>query len=548
MFIDLRKNHLKDQILLSTVSGVASTKSELIRYFDENVEAVSIITTKSFQVVPNPGNREPIICCPEVGNFGNSVGLRNPGMEYALNDLRSLLAKKSLRCHLNISLSASNIEDFVTLTKAFDPIADSLELNFSCPHAASGYGASIGSSIEIAKAYVQGIREQTSLKSPLLIKLTPNVLNIGEIAKAVIDAGADGVVAINTVTPLIYKHDSQIILNNKLGGKGGQSGEWVKERALECVTQIRNAIGDEPIIIGEGGVSTPSDVQALIKAGADAVGVGSALSRVDQEKWAEFFDCLKQGKDTTYLLDKQNRMQYIKHSVVGVKHHDESTVVLTLDSSMNCKAGQFVFLWIPGVGEKPFSVALTDPLTFVIKNRGFFTSECMKLKVGDTVYVRGLYGKPVHTLKTPKAILLAGGTGEAVLPMLARTLQEQGTSIQTYVGVSSSQGGVLEATLSSFGSYKAVADDSKPGRVIEEVEVSDVENTAIYIVGPEKFMSLAAKRFVSMGVKKQNILISMEKNSMCGVGLCGECSCGGKLTCKQGTFFDYEYLSTEGLL
>lgn len=77
MFIDLRKNHLKDQILLSTVSGVASTKSELIRYFDENVEAVNIITTKSFQVVPNPGNREPIICCPEVGNFGNSVGLRD---------------------------------------------------------------------------------------------------------------------------------------------------------------------------------------------------------------------------------------------------------------------------------------------------------------------------------------------------------------------------------------------------------------------------------------------------------------------------------------
>ena len=140
----LRGNHIRKDIILSTVSGVASTKKELIELFDRKIQSVDIITSKSFQVTPNPGNREPIICSPSAGDFGNSVGLRNPGMDAVLPEMKDL-REKGMRAILNISLSASNPEDFITLVKAFDPYADMLELNFSCPHAAAGFGASIGS-------------------------------------------------------------------------------------------------------------------------------------------------------------------------------------------------------------------------------------------------------------------------------------------------------------------------------------------------------------------------------------------------------------------
>ena len=219
----LRGNHLRRKPLLATVSGVASTKKELIELFDRKIPSIDVITTKSFQVKPNPGNREPIVCSPAPGDFGNSVGLRNPGMDAVLPEIREL-REKGLRAILNISLSASTPEDFITLVKAFDPYADMLELNFSCPHAAAGYGASIGSDICIASSYVKAICEAyPERKALLIIKLTPNVDDIGAIAKAVIDSGADGIAAINTVGPKLYiePHSGQPILNNKLGGKGG---------------------------------------------------------------------------------------------------------------------------------------------------------------------------------------------------------------------------------------------------------------------------------------------------------------------------------------
>ena len=242
----LRRNHESGRIVTATVSGVLTTKEEMIRLFDEHVPSVDIITTKSFQVVPTPGNREPVICSPAPGDFGNSVGLRNPGMEEALEELKRLRGR-GLRAFLNVSLAADSPENFITLVKAFDPLADLLELNFSCPHAAAGFGASIGSDKATAAEYVRRIQEAyPERKSPLIIKLTPNADDIAGIAKAVIEAGADGIAAINTVGPKLYiePHSGAPILNNKLGGKGGASGEWVKDDAIRCIKAIRNAIGD----------------------------------------------------------------------------------------------------------------------------------------------------------------------------------------------------------------------------------------------------------------------------------------------------------------
>ena len=547
----LRGNHLRRKPLLATVSGVASTKKELIELFDRKIPSIDVITTKSFQVKPNPGNREPIVCSPAPGDFGNSVGLRNPGMDAVLPEIREL-REKGLRAILNISLSASTPEDFITLVKAFDPYADILELNFSCPHAAAGYGASIGSDICIASSYVKAICEAyPERKALLIIKLTPNVDDIGAIAKAVIDSGADGIAAINTVGPKLYiePHSGQPILNNKLGGKGGASGEWVRETALDAIRSIRKAIGDEPIILGMGGVAHPEDVQAMLEAGADSVGIGSALSRVMPTEWEAYLSAMKSGDDADRYLSNENRLVYTPHTVLSREMHGSDVMIVRLSGTMECQPGEFVFIWVPGKGEKPFSVAVNDPLTFLIKKRGEFTKALFDVQVGDTVYTRGLYGSPMVYTPSKKALLIGGGTGAAVLPLIAEKLSKDGTEMDIRVGIVEKGEGPdpLEDVLSSYGRYSSVADDGKPGRVLDTISGKDIEgDVCAYIVGPGRMMQKAAEKLESLGLSDERIHLSMEKNTMCGIGMCGECVCGGHLPCKEGTFFTWRTLKENG--
>ena len=554
--------HLRNEVHFSTVSGVASTKPELIRYFDEKQPSIDVITTKSFQVKPNPGNREPVICEMSPGSFGNSVGLRNPGLEKSLPPIEKL-RKEGLRAILNVSVSASNPEDFITLVKAFDDVADSIELNFSCPHASAGFGASIGCDMNIASLYVSEIRKAyPGQKSALLIKLTPNVPDIGAVAKAVMEAGADGIVAINTVGPDIHIHEESglPILNNKLGGKGGKSGTWVRERAIEAVRSIRSAIGDDPIIIGMGGVSTAYDAAAMVTAGADAVGLGSVFGTVKQQDWRSYLDSMKaetedllagksiENKAAGYIVS-ENRMLYTKHTVLSAVEHTKDMLILTLSGTLDCHAGEFAFLFIPGVGEKPFSVAHNTPLTFLIRKRGAFTTALFDLKEGDTVYTRGLYGASFEHRKAGNVLLIGGGSGVAVLPSLCRMIDGDGSRVDVLVGTTLETTGVdgkalFEDYFKSFGTYTVIADDGKPGRVLDHIDevLHSVDDTCVYLVGPEKFMSIAAKRLMEKGISRDMIYLSMERSTMCGIGMCGECVCGDRLTCQWGTFFPYSYL------
>jgi len=558
----LKGAHLRKEVHLSTVSGVASTKPQLVKWFDGNVDAIDVITTKSFQINPNPGNREPIICEPENGSFGNSVGLRNPGMDVSLPPLEKL-REKGLKKMLNVSLSASTPEDFVTLIKAFDEVADSVELNFSCPHAAAGYGASIGCDINIATEYVKYISSHCKdRKSLLLVKLTPNVDDIGAIAKSVINAGADGIVAINTVGPNLYieKDSGMPILNNKLGGKGGASGKWVFGKAISAVRAIRKAIGDEPIIIGMGGVSSGSDVASMVNAGADAVGLGSVFGKVPQKSWIPFLESMKgdaekilsggKCEDSSSKFKRDfNEMEYTPHTVVSAIRHTDDMLILTLSGKLKCKAGEFAFLWLPGRGEKPFSVAHNEPLTFLIRAKGEFTKALFSLKAGDKVYTRGVYGSPLESEVMDHSLLIAGGSGVAVLPLVLDGIEGESTDIDILVGTSANATGtdgkkLFEDYFKKFGPYTVIPDDGKPGRVLDSLEdhVKDPEKTGVYIVGPEKFMAAAAKKLIALGVGKEHIQISLERMTMCGIGMCGECVCGDRLTCQWGTFQSYGYL------
>jgi len=552
----LSRNHTKKDstLYLSTVSGVASTNNKMIRYFDEKVDAIDIITTKSFQVSVNPGNREPIICETAPGNFGNSVGLRNPGMDVVYPQLLKL-REEGLDKYLNISLSANSIEDFIILVRKFDDLADSLELNFSCPHASEGFGASIGCDVNIATQYVKEIKEACpDMNALLFIKLTPNVDDIGLIAKSVVEAGADGIVAINTVGPEIHidKASGKPILQNALGGKGGMSGDWVYKRALQAIAQIRESIPEYVPILAMGGISNADKAKQMMLAGADAVGIGSALAMMNQLHWPEYFQSIKdeynglsvEKSSSSYLSDKNN-MEYHEMSIDKIEFSGKDTIILTLDKNMRCEAGEFVFLWLPGIGEKPFTLSCDEPVTFVIKRLGIFTTALWNLNVGDKVYVRGMYGATIENRVSRRALCVAGGTGIAVLPALARKLKGENTEMKFFIGTSEKnvKEPLLQYELSFYGDYKSVADDGVPARVLDELDNENLlGDINAYLIGPEIFMAIAAKKLIDNGFNEKNIYLSMEKMTRCGIGLCGECVCGDTLTCQSGSFVKYEYL------
>ena len=117
--------------------------------------------------------------------------------------------------------------------------------------------------------------------------------------------------------------------------------------------------------------------------------------------------------------------------------------------------------------------------------------------------------------------------------------------------------GILESTLREKGNYKCISDDGKIGRVLDYIEdeinssldsTTALSDIAFYLVGPEIFMKNGAIKLRNLGVKPEMILLSMERNTMCGVGLCGECVCGHTLMCQHGTFFTLSRLLEEGAL
>lgn len=551
-------------ISLSTVSGVLSTKPEMVKYTDLYLKEIDIITTKSFQVTPNAGNREPIICEVESGSYGNSVGLRNPGMEVAYKDLEALREEHTFRSFLNVSVSANSIEDFISLVKKFSPIADIIELNFSCPHASTGYGSSIGCSKVISSEYMKEIREAVGNIDALIFpKLTPNVDNIGEIALSLVASGADGLSLINTVGPEVHLSPSSNtpILQNQLGGKGGKSGSWVFERALECVKEVRKAIGDDIPLIGMGGVSSSEQLIKMIESGSDVVGIGSVFGKVHQKDWPTFTSLLKEeainsikGKNSPHsassVVKKDSQMDYKKHTILTREEVSRDIVIITVDGELEYSGGEFVFLWVPGVGEKPFSIATSTPLTFIIKVKGEVTRALWNLSVGEVLFVRGLYGAPVVIDTQKQSLLIAGGTGVAVLPPVAKELHKKGVEVLTLIGSSerkSEELNVIEKEIAKYSEVTVVKDDGVVGRVLSYIQplMDKGDEYSAYLVGPSIFMKKAAKILLDNNISSHHIYLSLELNTMCGIGMCGECACGDRLTCQYGTFVSYDYLIKE---
>ena len=197
----------------------------------------------------------------------NSIGLQNPGVEYfAENDLPFL---KKFDTAIIVNACGSSIEDYIDVCKILDTLdVDGVELNLSCPNVKNGCMA-FGSSYEGVKEVTSKVRKV--LNKPLIVKLTPNVANIAEIAKGAKDGGADGVSLINTLLGMKIDIEKRkpVLANNT----GGLSGPAIRPVAVRMVYEVAKAI-DIPIL-GMGGIVKGEDAIEFMLAGANAISIGA---------------------------------------------------------------------------------------------------------------------------------------------------------------------------------------------------------------------------------------------------------------------------------
>lgn len=528
-------------------SGIVMTNPKIILKLANEIPEVGVITTKSIGPIEKAGNREPIITKYAPGCFMNAVGLTNPGAkEFAkqLAEIKPLLPKDKF---LLISIFGGNASDFVEVAKILAPLADGLELNLSCPHA-KGYGMAIGQDPEMVKEIVAAVKNVVSI--PVIPKLTPNTNNIGEIAKKALEAGADGICAINTVGPGYFTYDGIPVLSNK---KGGMSGKGVLPIGIKCVKEISDAIENKVPIIGCGGISSAQDVIEYEKAGASIFGVGSALGGMSSEEMKKYFSELEKDLvNGTKIAEnnlKEGDMSFKKYTLVESERIADDLAVLTFDKSIDIKSGQFIFAWVPECGEKPFSALDNNPLKLLIQKRGCLSEKLYNLKEGETVYVRGAYGKEVKVEREKKVIIVGGGCGIAALYQLAKEIDSKNTEV--FFGAKDKKHlfyikELMEcATLwvttndGSFGEKGFITERlQKRLEKIAEENKDAFKDIVFYNCGPEPMIN-AVLPIEEKFVGKENIFCAIDYVTKCGVGVCGACSSkSGKRICVDGPFIN----------
>lgn len=286
-------------------SGIAQ---EVPRDHDRFAKSgVGAITTKSLTPESREGNPLPRVIKTE-NVFLNSVGLRGPGLEKGVPLVADFI--KTSPVPVIVSVFATKVKDFQRFAEAFLPVIGNalFELNLSCPNVDDDMGKPLGLGTQSSAAAVGAVKKIMG-RVPVLAKLTPNVPNIAEVAKACEDAGADGIVAINTVGPGMVID----IVRKKpvLGAKrGGVSGPGIKTITIRCIYDIYEAV--KIPIIGMGGITTTQDALEAIMAGATLVGVGTAT----YFKGIGVFEEIKTG--LTAYMEKQG-IKSLKE-IVGTAH------------------------------------------------------------------------------------------------------------------------------------------------------------------------------------------------------------------------------------
>jgi len=249
-----------------TASGTFSAKASG-KFYD--FSQLGAITAKGISIEPWDGNSTPRIAETKSGML-NAVGLENPGATGFINEELPLIKKGIGSAKIIVNVAGRTIDQYVLAAEKLNAAdVDMLELNISCPNISEG-GIAFGTSPKAAADVTAAVRKVVT--KPLIVKLSPNVTDIVEIAKAVESAGADALSMVNTLTGMrIDIRRRRHILANKIGGL---SGPAILPVAIRMVYQVASQV--KLPIIGMGGVMSGEDAAEFLMAGATAVAVGTA--------------------------------------------------------------------------------------------------------------------------------------------------------------------------------------------------------------------------------------------------------------------------------
>ena len=277
-------------------SGVLGLSSEVFERLARG--GLGAVTTKSVSLQPRPGYKNPVIVDYGPGLI-NAVGLSNPGVEVMVEEIHRTKERLApLGVPIIASIFANTIYDFGTLARYISEAQpDLIEANISCPNVDARYEQMFATSPYVSAQVTRRIKENTD--NPLIVKLSPNVEDIVEIAQAVVEAGTDAISAINSLGPgmLIDVETIRPVLANRIGGI---SGPAIHPIAVRCVHDICHAV-DVPVI-GIGGVCSGRDVIEMLLVGATAVGIGSAVNYRGIEVFDQVIGQVKQ-----YMHDHGHR-------------------------------------------------------------------------------------------------------------------------------------------------------------------------------------------------------------------------------------------------
>ncbi len=262
------------------------------------------VVTKSIGREPREGYPNPTVTQVD-GGLINAIGLANPGINYFSAEISRM---EDAAVPIVASVYGFSSKDYADVAKkAAQAGADAVELNLSCPHV-ERTGTEIGQSPQLVAEIVNEVKPRVNI--PVFVKLTPNIADVAEIAKAAAEAGADGITAINTVRAMtINIETAQPVLSNRIGGL---SGPAVKPIAVRCVYEISREV-DVPVI-GCGGVATWRDAVEFMLAGASAVQIGTAVAF----QGLEVFESITKGL-SGYLEERELSSA---REIVGLSHRD----------------------------------------------------------------------------------------------------------------------------------------------------------------------------------------------------------------------------------
>lgn len=247
-----------------TASGTFGSGMEYGEFVDLN--RLGAVVTKGVANVPWEGNKTPRVA--EVyGGMLNAIGLQNPGIDVFLE--RDIPFLKKFDTKIIVNVCGKTVEDYLEVVERLgEAPVDMLEINVSCPNVKEG-AIAFGQKADCLYDITKQIKRVA--KQPVIMKLSPNVTDIGEMARAAEAAGADGVSLINTLTGMkIDIHKRRFVLANKTGG---MSGPAIKPVAVRMVYQAAHAV--KIPVIGMGGIATAEDAIEFLLAGASAVAVGA---------------------------------------------------------------------------------------------------------------------------------------------------------------------------------------------------------------------------------------------------------------------------------